>query len=49
MTNAQVKQDFVRALTEWTRYARLDFTESNRAGLEQSIDLLFASGTHNDP
>lgn len=49
MTDAQVKQDFVRALGEWTRYARLDFTETNRAGLEQSIDLLFASGTHNDP
>lgn len=38
-----------RALAEWSRYARLTFTESPNRYASRNIDILFGHGSHGDP
>lgn len=38
-----------RALAEWSRYARLTFTETPNRYASRNIDILFGHGAHGDP
>jgi hypothetical protein len=43
-----VQSEIVRAFSEWAKYAKLTFTETNDATGDETIAVLFASGDHGD-
>ena len=44
-----VKSEVLRALNEWTKYAKLTFTPASSTTGSRTISVLFASGAHGDP
>jgi hypothetical protein len=42
------RSEIERALTEWTRYAKVTLSQGMQASRERSIDILFGRGKHGD-
>jgi hypothetical protein len=45
----QVQSEIVRALGEWTKYAKLTFNPAADRAAPRTLNFLFASGAHGDP
>ena len=43
-----VESEIVRALSEWSKYVQVTFTQASDATGDQTIAILFASGAHGD-
>lgn len=43
-----VHSEFARALAEWSKYAAVNFTLTDRTGGNRTLAVLFASGAHGD-
>lgn len=40
--------EIARALSEWTKYVKISFTQTSNLGVARALDIRFASGAHGD-